>query len=134
MTGREVEFGFYLWEGKIHRDDIAIARALSPTGCYGLVFEKVGSEKGWLVIRYGDAQVRVDPKFWKPVLGDSFRVGDRVEVITRDGKNTPRIGTIRAMIWHHKHNRIDYYLQEGTRKLSKRYCAEDLRHVEPNVT
>jgi hypothetical protein len=31
------------------------------------------------------------------------------------------------MIWHYKHNRIDYYLQEGQQKLSKRYTADDLK-------
>jgi hypothetical protein len=67
------------------------------------------------------------------VAGDGLRIGDTVEVLSRDGKNTPRRGTIRAMIWHVKNGRIDYYLQEGSHKLSKRYQADDLRLIKANT-
>ena len=56
-----------------------------------------------------------------------FAIGQRVRVVLNDRNRTPHDGTIRAAVWHHKQGRFHYYLQEGGRKVSKRYAAEDLQ-------
>ncbi len=56
-------------------------------------------------------------------------LGQRVRVVLNDRNRTPHEGTIRAAIWHHTQGRFHYYLQEGGRKVSKRYAAEDLEEV-----
>ena len=58
-----------------------------------------------------------------------FAIGQRVRVILNDRNRTPHEGTIRAAIWHHKQGRFHYYLEEGGRKVSKRYTAEDLQQI-----
>jgi hypothetical protein len=58
-----------------------------------------------------------------------FSIGERVRVVLNDRNRTPHDGTILAAIWHHKQRRFHYYLQEGGRKVSKRYSAEDLQRV-----
>jgi hypothetical protein len=56
-----------------------------------------------------------------------FAIGQRVRVILSDRNRTPHEGTVRAAIWHYKERRFHYYLEEGGRKVSKRYTAEDLQ-------
>lgn len=34
------------------------------------------------------------------------------------------------MIWHFKEERYNYYLEGKGRKVSKRYCEEDLEHLD----
>lgn len=58
-----------------------------------------------------------------------FTIGQRVRVVLNERNRTPHEGAIRAAVWHHKQGRFHYYLQEGGRKVSKRYAAEDLRAV-----
>jgi hypothetical protein len=59
----------------------------------------------------------------------TFRTGQRVRVILNDRNRTPHDGTIRKIIWHHKDQRFNYYLEAG-RKVAKRYFAEDLQPIE----
>jgi hypothetical protein len=58
-----------------------------------------------------------------------FAIGQRVRVVVNDRNHTPHEGTIRAAVWHYKQGRFHYYIQEGGRKVSKRYAADDLRPV-----
>jgi hypothetical protein len=55
-----------------------------------------------------------------------FIVGQRVRVRVNDRNRTPHEGLVRDIIWHHKDARYNYYLQDGDKKVSKRYLAEDL--------
>lgn len=61
----------------------------------------------------------------KPV----FSVGQRVRVIVNDRNRTPHDGSVRQVVWHHKDQRYNYYLEEAGKKVSKRYLAEDLEPV-----
>jgi len=47
-------------------------------------------------------------------------------VILNARNRTPHLATIREIVWHHKDSIYNYYLQEGTRKVTKRYFEEDL--------
>jgi hypothetical protein len=60
----------------------------------------------------------------------AFRLRQKVRVRLNQRNRTPHEGTIRAIVWHHKDRRYNYYLQEGSRKVSKRYFEEDLDAVE----
>ena len=60
------------------------------------------------------------------VPAPEFGTGQWVRVVLSDGNRTPREGTIRAAVWHHKEGRFHHYLQCGGRKVSKRYQAEDM--------
>jgi hypothetical protein len=56
----------------------------------------------------------------------TFVVGQRVRVVLNERNRTPHTGTIREIIRHFQQARYNYYLEEGGKKVSKRYCEEDL--------
>lgn len=55
-----------------------------------------------------------------------FAIGQAVRVVVNETNRTPHLGSIRAVIWHFEDQRFHYYLQEGDRKVAKRYRDEDL--------
>ena len=59
-----------------------------------------------------------------------FAIGQRVRVRLGDRNRTAHEGTIRDIIWHFKDERHNYYLEEGGKKVSKRYYDDDLERVE----
>jgi hypothetical protein len=59
----------------------------------------------------------------------AFSVGQRVRVILNERNRTARVGTILGIMWHFKDGRYNYYLEEGGKKVSKRYFQEDLEAV-----
>ena len=60
----------------------------------------------------------------------AFCLGQKVTVVLNERNRTPHTGTIREIIWHHKDQRYNYYLEEGGKKISKRYVGEDLGPVD----
>jgi hypothetical protein len=60
----------------------------------------------------------------------TFSVGQRVRVRLNDRNRTPHEGLVREIIWHHMDARYNYYLQDGGKKVSKRYLEEDLEVVK----
>jgi hypothetical protein len=59
-----------------------------------------------------------------------FAVGQNVRVRLNDRNRTSHEGTIRAIIWHVKDERHNYYIEERGKKVSKRYYDDDLERVE----
>ncbi len=55
-------------------------------------------------------------------------MGDFVEVVPSTRHQTPWRGTVRAVVWHFKDRRWNYYLVSEGRAVSTRYLTEDLRH------
>jgi hypothetical protein len=112
----------------IHPVDVAAGRALIP----GLrVFAHAGRQGDYHVLRYGDRVVRVLPALWMPLRGDGLLVGDLVEVRSRGGRNRPRIGRIREMVWNPHAGCIEYQLQRRGLRSSRRYTADDLQSANP---
>jgi len=62
-----------------------------------------------------------------PRPSPAYAVGDVVEVVPSARHQTLRRGQIRAVVWHVKDQRWNYYLVSDGRKVSTRYLAEDLR-------
>jgi hypothetical protein len=57
----------------------------------------------------------------------AFTVGAHVEVVPSARHRTPWRGEVRAVAWHVKDRRWNYYLVSDGRAVSTRYLAEDLR-------
>lgn len=57
----------------------------------------------------------------------AFAVGDLVAVVPSARHQTPWRGAVRAVVWHFKDGRWNYYLSSKGRSVSTRYLAEDLR-------
>lgn len=60
------------------------------------------------------------------VPAPEFAVEQSVRVVLDTCNNTPRAGTVREVIWHHKDHCYNYYLEVGAKRISKRYSAKDL--------
>jgi len=58
-----------------------------------------------------------------------FAVGQRVRVVLNERNRTPHTGCVRKIIWHHKDERYNYYLEENGKTISKRYYEEDLQLI-----
>lgn len=111
-------------EGWIHPEDTQVVHALLPGD---RVFRREGEEGPFVVMHYGDVQFRIKRRLWEVVPTDGLDIGDQVEVLSRGGKNTYRIGTIREMRWHQPSRSIHYQIADGEHLLSNVYTAEDLR-------
>lgn len=55
-------------------------------------------------------------------------MGDPVEVVPSARHQTLWRGEVRAVVWHFKDRRWNYYLVSEGRAVSTRYLTEDLRH------
>jgi hypothetical protein len=111
----------------IHPDDRCLAQYLFPGD---RVFRCEGTEGEYNVLSYGHRIVRLEPVLWLEVPEEGLRIGDQVEVLSRLGKNWPRVGFIREMRWHESQRRISYQIRERTRDIPTLYTAQDLRRIE----
>ncbi len=111
----------------IHPDDRHLANRLLPSD---RVFRCEDVEGPYNVLTYGDRILRIEPVLWLEVPDEGLRVGDQVEVLSRMGRNWPRIGFIREVLWQDSQRRIVYQIRERHRDLLTFYAAEDLRRVE----
>ena len=59
----------------------------------------------------------------------AFSIGQSVRVVIAD-EVTPRLGTIRDVVWHFQAERYDYYLEAGGRKVPRRFSERDLEAAE----
>jgi hypothetical protein len=59
----------------------------------------------------------------------AFHIGQQIRVILSARNRTAHEGAVREIIWHHKDQRYNYYLEESGKKVPKRYFEEDLEAV-----
>lgn len=93
--------------------------ALSPAG---KVFQRVGVEGEWLIVRYGANTYRVNPSVLKLVPAPAFDVGQ--PVLARD-----RSGVVADVTWHFKEVAPIYFLEFDGKRSSRRYSEEELGKV-----
>jgi hypothetical protein len=61
----------------------------------------------------------------------AFQIGQSVRALLNEHNRTVRVGRIRAIVWHSKAQRYNYYIEVSGKKVSKRYLAVDLIAVDP---
>jgi hypothetical protein len=111
----------------IHPDDRCLASNLLPGD---RVFRCEETEGPYNLLTYGYRALRVEPVLWLEVPEEGLKIGDQVEVLSRMGKNWPRVGFIREMRWRESGRQIAYQLRERTRDIPTFYYADDLRRIE----
>jgi hypothetical protein len=121
--------GIYPWFPEhgislVHPDDLSSFSAIRPSG---KVFEFVGDDQGYIVLKYGNENFRVKPDLYKPVTGVDFYIGDSVCVTS---KVPEKYGVIVAVEWHFKGQKPIYYLQFDGKRSSRRYSKEELQCTE----
>ncbi len=114
-------------DGWIHPEDRRLANSLLPSN---RVFRCEEVEGPYNVLTYGDRVIRVEPVLWLEVPDEGLRVGDQVEVLSRMGKNWPRVGFIREVRWLDTRQSIVYQVRERRCEIPTQYAAEDMRRVE----
>jgi hypothetical protein len=86
---------------------VALGRPLAPPGpC----------------VARAQATIAVDPGAPPAELA----IGASVRVIVSSRNRTPRSGQIERRVWHFNLQRWTYFLRQGSRRISKRYFADDL--------
>jgi hypothetical protein len=129
------KYGFYPWwpedgDAWLHPEDVELARGMVPST---RVFRRDGMHGPYIVLHYGDMQMRVKRTLWQEVPSEGYEIGDMVEVLSRGMKNTPRTGVIREIFWEPRSRTMRYQIAEGDASVPNLYSAEDLRHVEPAI-
>jgi len=128
MNDRENKiWGIYIWTPQhgmdmIHPDDL---KKMGDNPQLYAIFEKIGIEPPYIVLKYDGRVYRVKPELFKPIVKNPiFDFGD--EVITKSGK----IGTIRTIGWHFKREEPIYYITYQGKPKPTCYFAEDLSLVK----
>ena len=94
------------------------ADRLSARNLGGHVVQIEACDGGWATIRYGESTFRVHDRCLTRIEPVPFSVGEVVRVGQFEG-------VIRVMIWHFRDEAVNYYLERGGRKLSRRYLEHD---------
>jgi hypothetical protein len=109
---------------EIHPDDHKLT---SPNPFYGHLFRILYSDDEYLAIEGAYGMFRVKPRLFRQVQSAQFSFGDAVQTTL---SNSPKVGSIKEIRWHHKQQREFYFIEVGGKTVSKRYWAEDLVAVE----
>lgn len=96
--------------------DLVAFSAFRPAG---RVFQSLGTEDEWSVVRYGADTCRVDASVLKPIPAPAFGVGD---VVSASGK----LGVVADVFWHFKDAAPIYFLEFGGKRSSRRYSENEL--------
>ncbi len=114
----------------IHPDDIELATRLLPGGRIFQLQEcdhEQDQRQGYSIITYGDVAIRVLPAMWLRVKDTGYRVGDRVEVLAKNGTQQPFIGTLAEINYNPVSRQVEYLIEVRSMVLKKKYFAEDFR-------
>jgi hypothetical protein len=95
------------------------------------VFRRDGASGPYVLLHYGDVQLRVRPALWQEVPPPKFEMGDWVEVVTRGQTNAPYTGTIREILWDEHARELRYQIRVAGQPIEQSYAREDLQPVEP---
>lgn len=88
------------------------------------VFEYLGENQGWAVLRYGGKVYRVNPTTFNPVTAPKFEVGQSVKAISKD-----QLAKILYVAWHYKNATHVYGLAFDGKKSSRRYLESEIESV-----
>lgn len=114
-------------EGWIHPEDRCLAQNLLPSNRVFRCEERNGR---YNVLSYGHRVLRIESVLWREVPDEGLQIGDQVEVLSRFGRNWPRVAEIREIRWRETAHEIVYQLRERTRDIPTPYAAGDLRRLE----
>ena len=129
--------GVFLWGsdqlGKwVHPNDLELAAKIIPGY---RVFrrepcrDQQDRDEGYAEIFYGSQSLRIRPIVWLNIEPEGFTVGDRVEVLSDQGKRQPGLATIQEMLWNRYTQKIEYRLRGNELRFRRIYASEELRHA-----
>ena len=129
--------GVFLWGSDqlskwVHPDDLELAAKIIPG--YRIFRrepcrDQEDRDQGYARISYGTQSLRVRPIVWLYVEPEGFAVGDRVEILSDQGKRQPGLATIQEMRWDRYRQTIGYTLRGNELHFRRVYASEELRHA-----
>lgn len=127
------KYGYYPWwpeDGNdwLHPEDVELARQLIPSP---RVFRRDGRSDPYVILHYGELQLRVRRTLWQEVEWEGFNIGDSVEVLSRGMRNTPRVGVVRDIHCHGVSQGLRFLISDSGNPIPTEFTAEDIRLVEP---
>lgn len=122
-------FGIYPWWPQdgvqwIHPDDVQLAEQLIPGN---RIFQREYLNETYSRLHYGDVSIRVKPTMWLEVSTDGYLIGDRVEIRSQMGKQTPGIATISEMLWNRRSGEVEYVLTANDQPLPHTFHVDDFQ-------
>lgn len=115
------------WESMIHAEDLQIAY---DHDFKSNIFFVTGQENEFYILNQFDTYLRVKEDCLKHINYEGFYLEDRVNVISQNEKNTPKVAYIENIFYHFKKERISYFLNElNHKKITKRYFSYDLEKI-----
>lgn len=114
----------------VHPDDIEVAERLMPGGRIFQLHvcpDPSDVEAGYRQLSYGQQTVRIRPAMWLRVPSEGYQLGDRVEVISKNGEQDPQIGDIVEVFYDAVQRQTQYRLSVSGMTLRKRFTSEDIR-------
>ena len=117
-------------EDWIHPEDMELAAGMLPGGRIFQLSEcedEQDRQDGYSVISYGDTSIRVLPAMWLLVDDAGYKVGDRVEVLAKNGTQQPFIGTLAEITYNPICRRTEYRIEIRSMVLKKKYFEEDFQ-------
>lgn len=123
MNERINSWGVYSWfiehgEDLIEPRDREKFKKLNP---YGKLFECIGEEENYILLRYNKEVYRVNPILYKKVNNPKFQIGNKVRLVNK----VDVVGEIVDINWHFKENEPLYFISINSKRKSKRYMDED---------
>ncbi|MFM9949047.1 MAG: hypothetical protein ACKV1O_13990 [Saprospiraceae bacterium] len=116
------------WDDMIHKDDLAVVYS---TKLKTNIFQLTGQEGAYFIIQQSEITLRVKSACLKNILYEGFYLGDKVQVIENNNKNTPKTGTISTLFYHFKSSRLCYHLlDEKGKRLKKQYFSDDFEKLD----
>lgn len=115
------------WDSMIHKEDLQIAYDYKfKTN----IFCVAGQEKGFILLKQHDISLRVKIDCLKHINYEGFYLADKVNILSKNGKNTPKVGYIENLSYHFIKKRLSYVLTDlNNKKLTKRYFSDDIKKV-----
>lgn len=133
----QTKHGVFLWGSDqlskwVHPDDLELASQIIPGY---RIFRREPSpvqeerDNGYAEIFYGDQSIRIRPIVWLEITPEGFTIGDRIEVLSEQGKRQPGLATIKEICWNRYQQQIEYTLIGNELVFRRVYSCDELRHA-----
>ncbi|MDO1451751.1 hypothetical protein Q0590_36090 [Rhodocytophaga aerolata] len=116
------------WDSLIHPEDLVIAYEYPFQSS---IFYVEMAEGDYIFIKQNNFRLRVKASALQLVVYEGFYMGNKVQVVSKNGANSVKEGIIKSMAFHFKANRLFYLLTDLTgRAMKKRYFSDDLKRIK----
>ena len=117
-------------EDFVHPEDLEMAAQVMPGS---RIFEmdvcpvEADDLAGYRLLAYGDFAIRIKPAMWLRVKDNGYRIGDRVEVLSKNGKQQPVIGNLAEVNYDPIARQTEYRIEVNGMVLKKKFLHGDFR-------